>query len=230
MHLIYFIFSVCFQAGSDGQSIGNCPFSQRLFMVLWLKGVTFDVTTVDMKRWKRTFFTRVMSSWVILVFLLWFSIGTTEVVPRGCNDSRYSCEVTWQIAFILIFWVDRFKAALKTCFLASFFSYFLQPLPPSSPILSFWLPSLRMTCSFFPPSSESQRSWRTWLPALSLPSCCTAAKWKLTPTRLRSSWRKTSARQSNLSALSKTVVLFVLVLMSSLTWVCEVYTLSSSGS
>lgn len=38
------------QAGSDGQSIGNCPFSQRLFMVLWLKGVTFDVTTVDMKR------------------------------------------------------------------------------------------------------------------------------------------------------------------------------------
>lgn len=41
------------QAGSDGQSIGNCPFSQRLFMVLWLKGVTFDVTTVDMKRWER---------------------------------------------------------------------------------------------------------------------------------------------------------------------------------
>ncbi|MBN3315854.1 CLIC1 protein, partial [Atractosteus spatula] len=38
------------QAGSDGQSIGNCPFSQRLFMVLWLKGVTFNVTTVDMKR------------------------------------------------------------------------------------------------------------------------------------------------------------------------------------
>ncbi|KAM4696500.1 chloride intracellular channel protein 1 [Rhinophrynus dorsalis] len=30
--------------------IGNCPFSQRLFMVLWLKGVTFNVTTVDMKR------------------------------------------------------------------------------------------------------------------------------------------------------------------------------------
>ncbi|KAM8952754.1 chloride intracellular channel protein 1 [Pelodytes ibericus] len=37
-------------AGSDGQSIGNCPFSQRLFMVLWLKGMTFSVTTVDMKR------------------------------------------------------------------------------------------------------------------------------------------------------------------------------------
>ncbi|XP_037549190.1 chloride intracellular channel protein 1 [Nematolebias whitei] len=38
------------KAGSDGQVIGNCPFSQRLFMVLWLKGVVFDVTTVDMKR------------------------------------------------------------------------------------------------------------------------------------------------------------------------------------
>nr|XP_033772482.1 chloride intracellular channel protein 1 [Geotrypetes seraphini]XP_033772483.1 chloride intracellular channel protein 1 [Geotrypetes seraphini]XP_033772485.1 chloride intracellular channel protein 1 [Geotrypetes seraphini] len=38
------------KAGSDGQSIGNCPFSQRLFMMLWLKGVTFNVTTVDMKR------------------------------------------------------------------------------------------------------------------------------------------------------------------------------------
>ncbi|XP_063794134.1 chloride intracellular channel protein 1 [Pseudophryne corroboree] len=38
------------KAGSDGQAIGNCPFSQRLFMVLWLKGVTFNVTTVDMKK------------------------------------------------------------------------------------------------------------------------------------------------------------------------------------
>ena len=41
---------LCVQAGSDGQCIGNCPFSQRLFMVLWLKGGTFDVTTVDMTR------------------------------------------------------------------------------------------------------------------------------------------------------------------------------------
>uniref|UniRef100_A0A673BAM5 Chloride intracellular channel 5b n=1 Tax=Sphaeramia orbicularis TaxID=375764 RepID=A0A673BAM5_9TELE len=43
---------VCFrvQAGSDGESIGNCPFSQRLFMILWLKGVVFNVTTVDLKR------------------------------------------------------------------------------------------------------------------------------------------------------------------------------------
>ncbi|NP_001085738.1 chloride intracellular channel 1 L homeolog [Xenopus laevis] len=38
------------KAANDGQSIGNCPFSQRLFMVLWLKGVTFNVTTVDMKK------------------------------------------------------------------------------------------------------------------------------------------------------------------------------------
>ncbi|XP_047013707.1 chloride intracellular channel protein 5a isoform X2 [Ictalurus punctatus] len=37
-------------AGSDGESIGNCPFSQRLFMILWLKGVVFNVTTVDLKR------------------------------------------------------------------------------------------------------------------------------------------------------------------------------------
>lgn len=41
---------IAFQAGSDGAKIGNCPFSQRLFMVLWLKGVTFNVTTVDTKR------------------------------------------------------------------------------------------------------------------------------------------------------------------------------------
>uniref|UniRef100_A0A8C0E2Y2 Chloride intracellular channel protein n=1 Tax=Balaenoptera musculus TaxID=9771 RepID=A0A8C0E2Y2_BALMU len=39
-----------FTAGCDGESIGNCPFSQRLFMILWLKGVIFNVTTVDLKR------------------------------------------------------------------------------------------------------------------------------------------------------------------------------------
>uniref|UniRef100_A0A8D0CH83 Chloride intracellular channel protein n=1 Tax=Scleropages formosus TaxID=113540 RepID=A0A8D0CH83_SCLFO len=37
-------------AGHDGQKVGNCPFCQRLFMVLWLKGVKFTVTTVDMKK------------------------------------------------------------------------------------------------------------------------------------------------------------------------------------
>ncbi|KAM4538264.1 uncharacterized protein V3H82_023972 [Fundulus diaphanus] len=38
------------KAGSDGESIGNCPFSQRIFMILLLKGVPFTVTTVDVKR------------------------------------------------------------------------------------------------------------------------------------------------------------------------------------
>nr|XP_056712907.1 chloride intracellular channel protein 5 [Euleptes europaea] len=38
------------KAGVDGESLGNCPFSQRLFMILWLKGVVFNVTTVDLKR------------------------------------------------------------------------------------------------------------------------------------------------------------------------------------
>uniref|UniRef100_A0A670YA17 CLIC N-terminal domain-containing protein n=2 Tax=Pseudonaja textilis TaxID=8673 RepID=A0A670YA17_PSETE len=38
------------KAGLDGQNIGNCPFCQSLFMVLWLKGVRFNVTTVDMTR------------------------------------------------------------------------------------------------------------------------------------------------------------------------------------
>nr|XP_055042654.1 chloride intracellular channel protein 5b isoform X1 [Misgurnus anguillicaudatus] len=38
------------KAGCDGESIGNCPFSQRIFMILWLKGVVFNVTTVDLKR------------------------------------------------------------------------------------------------------------------------------------------------------------------------------------
>ncbi|XP_042365070.1 chloride intracellular channel protein 3 [Plectropomus leopardus] len=38
------------KASDDGESIGNCPFCQRLFMILWLKGVNFTITTVDMKR------------------------------------------------------------------------------------------------------------------------------------------------------------------------------------
>uniref|UniRef100_A0A5G2Q7W2 Chloride intracellular channel protein n=2 Tax=Artiodactyla TaxID=91561 RepID=A0A5G2Q7W2_PIG len=42
--------SLFVKAGIDGESIGNCPFSQRLFMILWLKGVVFNVTTVDLKR------------------------------------------------------------------------------------------------------------------------------------------------------------------------------------
>lgn len=35
------------KAGSDRECIGCCPFSQRLFMILWLKGTIFNVTTVD---------------------------------------------------------------------------------------------------------------------------------------------------------------------------------------
>ncbi|KAK7877374.1 hypothetical protein WMY93_031911 [Mugilogobius chulae] len=45
--------SLYVKAGSDGESIGNCPFSQRLFMILWLKGVVFNVTTVDLKSFPR---------------------------------------------------------------------------------------------------------------------------------------------------------------------------------
>lgn len=39
--------SLFIKAGSDRECIGSCPFSQRLFMMLWLKGVVFNVTTVD---------------------------------------------------------------------------------------------------------------------------------------------------------------------------------------
>ncbi|CAN9504973.1 unnamed protein product [Ophioblennius macclurei] len=38
------------KASDDAESVGNCPFSQRLFMILWLKQAKFKVTTVDMKR------------------------------------------------------------------------------------------------------------------------------------------------------------------------------------
>uniref|UniRef100_A0A8C4QAY9 Chloride intracellular channel protein n=1 Tax=Eptatretus burgeri TaxID=7764 RepID=A0A8C4QAY9_EPTBU len=38
------------KAGSNGECIGTCPLCQRIFMILWLKKVTFDVTTVDMTR------------------------------------------------------------------------------------------------------------------------------------------------------------------------------------
>uniref|UniRef100_A0A8C3SCM5 Chloride intracellular channel 3 n=1 Tax=Chelydra serpentina TaxID=8475 RepID=A0A8C3SCM5_CHESE len=38
------------QASDDGESIGHCPFCQRLFMILLLKGIPFTLTTVDMRR------------------------------------------------------------------------------------------------------------------------------------------------------------------------------------
>uniref|UniRef100_A0A3Q3XKY8 Chloride intracellular channel protein 2 n=1 Tax=Mola mola TaxID=94237 RepID=A0A3Q3XKY8_MOLML len=38
------------KASGDAESVGNCPFCQRLFMILLLKGAKFTLTTVDMKR------------------------------------------------------------------------------------------------------------------------------------------------------------------------------------
>lgn len=38
------------KASMDAESVGNCPFCQRIFMILWLKGVSFTLTTVDMRR------------------------------------------------------------------------------------------------------------------------------------------------------------------------------------
>uniref|UniRef100_A0A1A8IC73 Chloride intracellular channel protein 2 n=1 Tax=Nothobranchius kuhntae TaxID=321403 RepID=A0A1A8IC73_NOTKU len=38
------------KASDDAESVGNCPFCQRLFMILWLKGASFTLTTVDMRR------------------------------------------------------------------------------------------------------------------------------------------------------------------------------------
>uniref|UniRef100_UPI00358F7310 chloride intracellular channel protein 2-like isoform X1 n=2 Tax=Myxine glutinosa TaxID=7769 RepID=UPI00358F7310 len=38
------------KAGSNGECIGTCHLCQRIFMILWLKKVTFDVTTVDQTR------------------------------------------------------------------------------------------------------------------------------------------------------------------------------------
>ncbi|XP_045052635.2 chloride intracellular channel protein 3 isoform X1 [Desmodus rotundus] len=38
------------KASEDGESVGNCPSCQRLFMILLLKGVPFTLTTVDTRR------------------------------------------------------------------------------------------------------------------------------------------------------------------------------------
>lgn len=99
--IVVHVFSVCVsQAGSDGQSIGNCPFSQRLFMVLWLKGVTFDVTTVDMKRWKHWPQTCVLQ----------VSCGTTE----ECVSTVWipAAAKKWSVSFR--YWVfKRYKGILS---------------------------------------------------------------------------------------------------------------------
>ena len=44
-HIVLFV-----KAGSDRECLGCCPFSQRLFMLLWLKGTIFNVITVDKTR------------------------------------------------------------------------------------------------------------------------------------------------------------------------------------
>ena len=46
------------KAGSDRECLGCCPFSQRLFMLLWLKGSVFNVTTVDKTRFSITVLSR----------------------------------------------------------------------------------------------------------------------------------------------------------------------------
>ncbi|XP_034565163.1 chloride intracellular channel protein 3 [Notolabrus celidotus] len=38
------------KASVDAEGVGNCPFCQRIFMIIWLKGVNFQITTVDMIR------------------------------------------------------------------------------------------------------------------------------------------------------------------------------------
>ncbi|XP_029025291.1 chloride intracellular channel protein 3 [Betta splendens] len=38
------------KASADAESVGNCPFCQRLFMILWIKGVNFTLNTVDIRR------------------------------------------------------------------------------------------------------------------------------------------------------------------------------------
>uniref|UniRef100_A0A8C3SDB4 Chloride intracellular channel 3 n=1 Tax=Chelydra serpentina TaxID=8475 RepID=A0A8C3SDB4_CHESE len=44
------ITKILWDASDDGESIGHCPFCQRLFMILLLKGIPFTLTTVDMRR------------------------------------------------------------------------------------------------------------------------------------------------------------------------------------
>ncbi|XP_006822957.1 chloride intracellular channel protein 5-like [Saccoglossus kowalevskii] len=43
------------RAGRDGKSLGDCPFSQRIFLILCLKKVSFNITTVDMNKKPKRF-------------------------------------------------------------------------------------------------------------------------------------------------------------------------------
>uniref|UniRef100_A0A8C5LIH6 CLIC N-terminal domain-containing protein n=1 Tax=Jaculus jaculus TaxID=51337 RepID=A0A8C5LIH6_JACJA len=72
------------KASSDGAKTGNCPFSQRLFMLLWLKRVTFNVTTVDTKR--RTETVQKLCPGGQLPFLLH---GTEEFLEALLSPPRY---------------------------------------------------------------------------------------------------------------------------------------------
>lgn len=185
------ILSVCVsQAGSDGQNIGNCPFSQRLFMVLWLKGVTFDVTTVDMKRWKHCVL-RGMSAYCLndpKCTGLLRNISFRYWVLKDLEPLWYKSELeTWVISCSFI------------CFVCSIF---LPSYPFSFISLLLFNPlSLLLDLPYLHPPLGSRTSWRTWHRVLSLPSCCTAPRWKPTPTRSRSSWRIISALLSNLRIL-----------------------------
>lgn len=79
------------------------------------------------------------------------------------------------------------------------FNPYLLP-PSSSCCLTMYVICFSMFMSYFVyflPPVGSQISWKTWLPVPSLPSCCTAVRWKQTPTRSRSSWRKICAHPSN---------------------------------
>nr|XP_020838673.1 chloride intracellular channel protein 6-like [Phascolarctos cinereus] len=75
------------KAGSDGAKIGNCPFSRRLFMVLWLKGVTFNVTTVDTK--KRTETVQKLCPGGQLPFLLYGTNKIEEFLEEVLSPPRY---------------------------------------------------------------------------------------------------------------------------------------------
>lgn len=183
------------QAGSDGQSIGNCPFSQRLFMVLWLKGVTFDVTTVDMKRWERRFRSRLHLLSVL-----------------RCSRDVWPCKGTEGIRLAYKFTVT-FAAILSHILLFFSLVLLLSSLPPSPVFFLLFDHVCHLflyvyAFVYFLPPVGSQTFWKTWLRVPSLPSCCTAARWKQTPTRSRSSWKKIWAHPSNYS-LSTVLLHFV---------------------
>lgn len=119
------------------------------------------------------------------------SVGTT---PAGFNDPK--CSVKLEIISFRNWNSCHF---FVSCSCISVFLALLSFLHLTQHLL-FWLPfsSICLTFSFFCLSLGNQRSWRTWLLAPSRPSCCTAPRSKLTPTRSRSSWRRTSALRSKL--------------------------------